>query len=205
MDGIPRTPELRLSRRDLKRAWKQMFPNVIWPTSFLERISELEGEDYLERWREGCQMYVDPDWILQFCATRCLFVKYSPSKKAKNLGCRKDRYAQVRYKGTKYYCHRIAALLVDLGVEYANLLYEGSHYFCSRGGCCNPWHVCLETGYVNKSRWCCDQYGRKEGYFCPHSPPCGNADQTIELPPWNYAQEESDDELPDDYADDDVF
>ncbi len=108
--------------------------------------------------------------------TMCLISTYSPAKKGKPD--ESDQYTQVRFNKTKYYCHRIAALSAGLTFAEGD---EASHRCSVENGrpnkrCFNPNHMAVENGLVNKSRLCCQIYGNKPGYKCPHQPPCGGAE-----------------------------
>jgi len=95
---------------------------------------------------------------------KCIYHGYSPSKP--------EGYAQVRYKGVKYYCHRLAARLSGFTVPSGD--WDGSHYICNDPWCINPLNICPEDNYTNKSRYCCILFKNKPGYRCPHTPTCAS-------------------------------
>lgn len=98
----------------------------------------------------------------------CLMSSYGAAKSG-----RSNDYRQVRFKGTKYYVHNVAAWykirLQQLPIPDVKL--EVSH-LCHQRLCYNPKHLVFEDGLQNKSRLCCELYKEVNGYFCPHSPTC---------------------------------
>lgn len=85
-----------------------------------------------------------------------------------------NKYIQGKFKGDKYYLHRImacAALDPPSYKPYEVDLLDASHR-CDNSLCCNPAHLVLETGAKNRERDCCAANKNVTGYFCPHKPVC---------------------------------
>jgi hypothetical protein len=81
-----------------------------------------------------------------------------------------NKYAQVRYKGKKYYCHVVAAIR---HLRRAPENDDEASHLCGRPWCIEWTHLTFESGLVNKSRLCCQLYlGVTPGYICPHYPGC---------------------------------
>lgn len=80
-------------------------------------------------------------------------------------------YKQVRYKGTKYYLHTVAAMKHTGRAPQTN---EEASHLCHNASCVRPDHLVFEDGLVNKSRLCCELFRGKDGYRCPHNPTCFN-------------------------------
>lgn len=78
-------------------------------------------------------------------------------------------YAQVRFKKRKYYIHVVAAMVQ--ANRWPRAGEEASH-LCHQKRCCNPKHMVLEDGAINKSRLCCKLCASHTGYKCPHEPAC---------------------------------
>lgn len=85
-----------------------------------------------------------------------------------------EKYAQVRFKGTKYYCHIVAAMY---SLRRAPLPGEEASHLCGNPRCIEPSHLTFESGGINRSRWCCHMYLGVDlyddlVYVCPHQPKC---------------------------------
>lgn len=91
----------------------------------------------------------------------CVHSNYAPAKAR--------GYAQVRFKGKKYYVHIVAAMF---RCKRAPRQGEEASHLCHDPQCVNPQHLFLEDGLVNKSRLCCKLFASKDGYRCPHEPVC---------------------------------
>jgi len=108
----------------------------------------------------------------QYPKDKCIISAYVASKG-------EGKYTQIRYRKTKYYLHRIAALQAVQSNPPNNthssgfpVHWEASHWYCHNAACFNPEHVCIEASDINKSRMCCKLFGSTEGYKCPHKPIC---------------------------------
>ena len=100
----------------------------------------------------------------------CLESSYTPSQgSGSTLGVPVMSYKQKNYRPHRIACH--------LGPNCIHFPYtekaEASH-LCHNSLCYNPWHLVFENSKINRSRYCCELYGDKEGYLCPHDPPCVN-------------------------------
>lgn len=78
-------------------------------------------------------------------------------------------YVQVRFSGKKYYLHIVAAMKQ---ANRAPSTGDEASHLCHNTSCVNPQHLTLENGFVNKSRLCCQLYGKTPKYLCPHTPVC---------------------------------
>lgn len=95
----------------------------------------------------------------------CVHTDFAPPKGSKSYG-----HTQVRFQGTKYYCHILAAMI---GSQRAPNSGEEASHLCSNGHCVNPNHLTFESACLNKTRMCCAQFlGVHPKYICPHSPAC---------------------------------
>jgi len=85
-------------------------------------------------------------------------------------------HTQFKYKNVKYLAHRVMAFAQgEPPYTYqpydATTKIDASH-LCGDRKCVNPNHLVLENTLINQTRDCCRMFKDKQGYFCPHTPPC---------------------------------
>lgn len=150
------TSEAALNDDQIREVWKyQITKHLVLPDAI---SAKLKAEKRL--------VWLSPDFLQQngFSGSEyCITTDYVPCKVGSG-------YTQVRYSGSKMYCHRIAGLL-RVGANYSGKHLDGSH-LCNNDACVNPWHIVFESNELNQSRKCCKLFGQVAGYFCPHEPPC---------------------------------
>lgn len=96
---------------------------------------------------------------------QCVFTDFATPKGEASYG-----HSQVRFRGVKYYCHILAAMV---NTKRAPNEGEEASHLCSNGKCVNPEHLTFESALLNKTRMCCAYFlGKDPKYNCPHSPAC---------------------------------
>ena len=122
--------------------------------------------------REQRSAMVERDWTaVDELFEGCIISSYKPS-----LGSGSELGVPVMsYKGTNFRPHRIACKIGPFSRIYPKTQdkYEASHR-CHCSLCYNPFHLVYESSKVNRSRYCCELFGHKDGYNCPHEPVCTN-------------------------------
>lgn len=106
----------------------------------------------------------------------CWITDYAP--------CGRSPRRQISFKAENYACSLVMGLyqqrVVNGDRDYdITVGHEASHR-CHNCECVNPSHLTFEEGDYNRTRACCDMFGKEPGYFCPHFPHCINAVQFLQ-------------------------
>lgn len=78
-------------------------------------------------------------------------------------------YVQVRWRGVKYYCHLLAAVMQ---MQRHPMPGEEASHLCGDKRCVRPSHMTLESGALNKTRSYCAYFREDPNLVCLHDPAC---------------------------------
>ena len=118
------------------------------------------------------------DWeTAQVMIPHCIESSYKPSG-----GRGSTRGVPVMsYLARNYRPHRVACHIGPLCDNFPYFDGAEASHLCHNSLCFNPLHIVFEPSKINRSRYCCEIFGEKEMYRCPHDPVCINCQSMYDV------------------------